>query len=190
MIASAREISICTSIYQPSPYFDVCEINGSKFALFNKAIDCDDNLSIDLSEYNVVFLAPIESKKNISIRAVSFIALSTITAKNGIADIHACGRVIMLGARIESHIPPTVSGDKGVHIYGIIKERQEMLLRLFQAGIAQLEGLCVAKALAETIDAIEDPAWENEDTYIDVFKALEYFSIIPQLKNDVRDQRT
>jgi hypothetical protein len=175
MAAAASGISITTSFYKKNEYFDVCEINGSKFALFSKQIESDKTLSINLSDYNVVLLAPVQSEENVLIKAISVIALSSLKAKKGETEINASGKFISLGSTIESHLDNKISGDKGVFFLDVIKERLEMILEEFDKGILDEHGPTIANALIHTFDAVEDPSGENED--VDNFKAFEFFNI-------------
>ena len=167
----------------------MCEINGSKFALFNKAIKSEETLTIDLSDYSIVFLEPIEAEKNISIKAISVISLSTLITNHGETKINATEKIVSLGSKIKSESDNKIYGDKGVFISGVIKERLEMILEEFKKGISNQHGPTIVDALVETFDAIEDPSGENEGSSIDMAHAFEFFNIStePPLSNVHRD---
>jgi hypothetical protein len=167
-------IPITTSFYK-NEYFDVCEINGSKFALFNKQIEARENLNIDLSNYNVVFLAPLVAGNNILIKAVSVIALNTLNAQRGECQIKASEKAIFLGATVKSNLDIKIHGVKGVFTCGCIRGRWNMLLEEFNTGISNMHGPTIVNALINTFDAIENPSEESED--INTFKAFEFFNI-------------
>jgi hypothetical protein len=175
MVTTVGKISISTSFYEQSEFFDVCEINGSKFALFSKHIESTMSISLDMSDYNVVLLAPLQAEKNISVKAVSVIVLTTLNAKNGKSEISASGKSILLGGGVISDLENTISGDKGVTTCGCIKERWEMILGEFKEGISNKHGPTIVDALVHTYDAIVDPLEENED--IDISKAFAFFNI-------------
>lgn len=184
MATSAMGIRINTSYYlQQNQPFDLCEINGSKFALFNKKIQNDKSIFIDLSDYNVVILAPLEAENNISIKAVSVIALSNLNAKRGETKIEASEKLIILGNPIQSYLDNNLSGTKGVYTYGIVKERLEMILEEFAEGISKQHGPTIVDALVDTFDAIEDPSGENESPTIDMVKAFKFFNIPSESEN-------
>lgn len=175
MATPASGIFISTSFYKENEYFDVCEINGSKFALFSKQIKSSETLSIDLSDYNVIFLAPLQAEKNICVKAISVIALTTLNAEKGEIEINASGKFILLGGAIKSHLDNKISGNKGVFAFSVIKERLEMILGEFKEGISKKHSPTIVDALMDTFDAIEDPSGENEE--IEIAKGFEFFNI-------------
>lgn len=171
-------ITINTIFYNHGQYFDVCEINGSKFAFFSKHIYSNEHLNIDLKDHNIVFLAPVEAEKNISINAISVIALSSFQTKNGGTEIHGSGKLFMLGSSIISKLDNKLIFKNDTLSVPVITERKEMIIDEFQKGISNKHGLTIVDALVETFDALVDPYGENrENSNIDIAEAFKFFDI-------------
>lgn len=180
MATAVSKVSMNIYFDQHSQHFDFLEVNGSKFALFNKQLKSYDCLSIDLKDYNVIFLTPLEAEKNISIKAISVFVLCTLNAKNGKTEINATGRIVFLGGKVTSNLDNEISGKNGTLFIGIIKERLEMILEEFKTGASNKNGQAIVDALMETYAAIDDPEGENEDPNIDMVKAFAFFDIPPR----------
>lgn len=175
MTTPAAGIPIRTSFYKQNDYFDVCVINESKFALFSKKIESTKTLSIDMSDYNVVFLAPLKAKNTISIKAISVIALNNLNSRTGHIKIEASEKFVSLGSKIKAHLDILVSGDKGVFVHSVTKRRLELIREEFNDGILNEHGPTIVDALMDTVDAIEDP--EGDSERIDIAEGFEFFNI-------------
>jgi len=73
----------------------VLRINGVRFAIFDKPITSQEELTIDLKNYNVIFLSPIEAKKDINIHAITIISLSTFFSSQGSTSLYADAKLML-----------------------------------------------------------------------------------------------
>lgn len=175
MATPTNGISVKTQFYKYNEFFDVCEINGSKFALFSKSIECNDPLSIDLCEYNVIFLAPIQVEEHLYVKAISVLALTTLNSKKGRNEINASEKFISLGSTTCSYSTNRISGDMGCLFISCITERLEMISNEFKEGISNMHGPTIVNALVQAFSAIDDPSDEKEVT--DISEAFDFFKI-------------
>ncbi len=152
--------------------FDECEVNGVKFALFTEARNYPTNLTIDLPDRNVVILAPLEAEGNITIRAISIIALNNLTSRQGEINVLASGRWISLGAQVSSFKDNKIRSTLDCLFLPIVLERSEMIKREFTEGFSERKGQKILDALADTFDAVHNPdPEEGEDIeYAEVFR--------------------
>ncbi len=176
MITPPNEISFSTIFYKPEPFYDLCEINGSKFAIFRKPIESNLNISLDFTDHNVVFLSPLEAKTDIMIKAISVIVLANINSKEGASTILGTGKFLNLGNKIWSDKKNLISGDKGVFLTFIIPERREMIKNIFNEAILKKDGELILDALCQTYDAYKDPYDENSEGF-DIRQVFEFFDI-------------
>jgi hypothetical protein len=112
-------------------------------------------------------------KKNLRIKAISLIALSTLETKTGKIDIKISDKLIGIYGSEICFLNNT-SKD------GIVKSRMEnarweMIVGGFREGIANNDEIAMAEALIDTFDAVVDPSNKNED--IDTLRAFEFFNI-------------
>lgn len=174
MVVAISRIPISTSFDPKHPHFDVCEINGSKFALFSKTLRSSENLCIDLSDHHVIFLAPQYAKNIIRVNAISMIALTTLNAEEGEIQINANGKCVLLGGKMNSRHTKLVVSNQ-VFAISVLEERLDMILGMFNEGILNSRGFTILEALMETFDAIEDPEWKKKS--IDTLKAFQFFGL-------------
>lgn len=165
--------------YSKGSIFDVCEINGNKFALLNKEMSSKEcEYTIDLKDYYVVLLSPIVAEKDIVIDALSLIGFHNLTSNKGQTKITTEKKLILLGVKIQSLKDNILkSKSDSVLISGIIKERKEMICKLFAEGIEKGDGIKIMDALIETVEAVQDPSGENESETIDVAVSLKSLSL-------------
>lgn len=174
MTMATRGTGISTMFYKPIEHYELCEINGSKFALFNKQIETEKSLNIELKDYNVVFLAPLKAKENIHIKAVSVIVLSNLKA-DGRIEIEASDKFIAIEAKLKSSRGHDIHAQGEIFLVDCEQDRKRMILEEFESGISERKGVTIFEALVDTFDAIADPLGENET--VDNLEAIEFFNI-------------
>lgn len=175
--APAEGIRINTHYYRTEKY-DVCEINGSKFAIFFKSLTSDNgDVYLDLGDYNIILLAPIEAQKNVKINGITVVAMDVIRAKTGTVEVKANRKFVNLGGEIRSVSDALLDGKLGVYSFGIIEERLDRIKALFQNGRAALNGPFVVDGLTEVFDAIDDPAAESESDTVKMSDVFKFFAI-------------
>lgn len=173
-------LSVSTTYTQTDQFFDVCTINGTKFALIHNPLIATTDLEVDLKDYNVVLLAPITAENNVCMNAKSIVVLSDITAKKGEAILNASGKLITSGDHIKSHGKNVLLGKSGVYLMSVPNEgaleRIKCIREEFQRGISNLKGELIQEALVDTFDAVQDPYVEG-DGEISVREAFVFFGI-------------
>lgn len=176
MITPPNGFSVDTLFYEPEPLYDLCELNGSKFAIFSKPINSDQEISLDFRNSNIVLLSPLEAETNITIKAISVIILANINSKKGAITILSKGKLINLGNTIFSMQKNLVSGDKGVIATFITTEKRETIKNTFNEAILKTDSKLVVDALCQTYDACEDPYDDNSEGF-DIDQVFDFFDI-------------
>jgi len=75
--------------------FLVLRINGLKFAIFDKPITSSEALTIDLQNYNVIFLSSVEAKKDITIQAITIICFNSLYTSQGKTSLYASDKLLI-----------------------------------------------------------------------------------------------
>lgn len=166
--------------YKQEDLYDLCEINGSLFAIFNKAI-LGQNIELDCGDYNVILLQPLQAHKNITIQAITVIALSRINARNGTLTIESTNKCIVLGAKLASKEPPFIQANGGVYEFDVSREvRQEIVESFTQAFTkkkSEESGPLLVEGLATIFGAIQDRMSGEESDQIRYADALKFFNV-------------
>ena len=137
--------------------FYQCDINGVKFAFFCNVIACQDSLTLDLRDYNIVLLAPILVEGDILIRAISMIAFSTICSNKGNLTIELSGKAIMLGTVFQSDGSINIRSRLDQVALPIYSRRRDLIIGSFNEGIATSNARIIGGTMLETFDAVQDP---------------------------------
>lgn len=156
---------------------DIFVVNEHKFAIVHEPLSSGGALTVDMTGYNVILLAPIEAVGDISLTAQTVIVMSNMTSKTGSCKLLASGKVYNLGSKIVSQGDNVISGDMGVEFLPAILERKEWIRQEFKEGIEKHDANQMIDTLLEVIDAIIDPLGENEETKMDVLERLSQFQI-------------
>src|SRR5689334_4932460 len=82
--------------------FEVCTINKQKFAIFLDKMTDRGNLQLELKDYHIIVLAPVQATGNINIVCRSFTAFSNVQANYGNVSISATSNITLIGADILS----------------------------------------------------------------------------------------
>lgn len=170
MAAPVKDFLINTSFYTTDERYEVCEINGSKFALFFKAYDVVD-VNIDLPEYNIVIMSPLISVNNIAIKAINILVLAEMQANCGHTHLVATGKFICFRP-INSFAENIITHHHGHHLIYPTEEKLEAILSRFKAGISQKHGLAIVEALKLTVNFIEDPLKSDDLDATEAFAFL------------------
>lgn len=174
MATYVSRLSVNTTFYQECDYYDVCVINGSKFALFGKPFYDFKQIFWNLTDCSVVLLSPLRSEKNVIIKAISVIVLNTITSKGKVSLLPSEKLIAPTGA-IKGNLDLAIDEQDEVKALSIRKARKEMIVREFKEGISNKHGPTILDAVMDLFDAIVDPSGVNEE--IDIDKGLEFFKI-------------
>ncbi len=180
MTLPAGSFMVRTFFHKYHKFFDVCEINGSKFALFNNPLYSNNfspNVTIDLADYNIILLAPLTAEGSISIEALSVVVLSALNAKKGEIRVTVPGKCIALDGKINGYRNNLIEAGQGFYSVAIPEEPFKMILEGFRKGMTNKNGEIIADALIETFDVIQDPFGENDNPCIDIKEAFEFFNI-------------
>lgn len=138
----------------PNNPYDLCMINGSSLAIFNRDIGSED-LLIDLKDWNVVILSKITSQKNIRIKAGNVFVMNALHAITGKIEIVA-QRYINLGAVLHSARPISFKTNEVLDL-NISTNYKEWILSRFRQGIHQFDAKPIIKALTRVYDAVINP---------------------------------
>lgn len=157
--------------------YDVFVVNNQNFAIVHEPLSSQGTLTVDLTDYNVILLAPIEAEKDISVMAQTIIVMSNVTSHQGQSKLLATGRLFVLGAEIKSRGDNLISGDMGIDLLPAILERKEYICQEMKEGLERNDPNQIVDALVEIVDAIKDPLGESEDYEIDLLESLSQLQI-------------
>lgn len=157
---------VISSFSTPNDYYELCEINRTKIAIFLDPIIAEENFQIDLRDHIVVFLAPLESKKNIRICAISVVTINTLKA-GGELEIIANEKYISLVKSV-TNSGFKVIANNGAYNPQVEKEKSDKIARKFKKGITNQQALKIVQALIYIFMAVENPK-EKENIRVDTF---------------------
>ncbi|MDR3623657.1 MAG: hypothetical protein P4L16_00750 [Chlamydiales bacterium] len=174
---STVALTITTKYYPESTagkLYDVCDINGSLFAIFYRAMQFEGEANIDLENYSLVFLKSVEANK-ISIKAVNVIFLNSIRSRTDEINVKVSGKVILLGSEVRAFGAGCIEADGGFHSSCTINDQREQIQKVFMDGVREDDGTFIVDGLVETIDVLKDCMGERER--ISASDALQFLGV-------------
>ncbi len=77
------------------------DINGSIFAILHSPLESNGPINLYCEDWSLILLAPIKSKRNITISAINIICLNEIESQEGIVNLQASNRLVKLTPSIK-----------------------------------------------------------------------------------------
>lgn len=173
------------TIYSTGIFYDVCEINGEKFAIYPNRIHQAGHLVIDNRQATVVFLKPVSSLHNISIKAQSVIALAGIESLEGNIRIKTHRKCVAINWNFEKE--PEIIAQKGIHLIETDQDKQDWLIKEFEKGRVSRNVCTIVSAIAETYQVVIDPEGNDDSSEINQDDAFEFFGIPLELINPIQE---
>lgn len=173
MIHFTNSLEINTTFFPSTQTYASCELNGTKFAFFLKPLS-EVNLDINLKDYIIVILAPLEGEQALSVQAISILALATLTAIKGKAKIHTTEKVVLFGKGISSSVEIVATGVKRAYSREMDASQIALVCEKIKEGFAEKKGPLILDTLFEIYAAVVGCSKENS---IDHTQAYEFYQI-------------
>lgn len=177
MAVVATKSSAVTWTREAHDLYDAYTINGIPFAVFKHGIRTSQDIEIDMTGYNVIFLKPIQAQQGITIKAKLVLALGELTTKAGGLKIETEGNTYLLGAKLTADAVtlrnrrPTCIGSKLTSTTGdtvidaegditflpVLSTRRIEVQNLIARSIAQRNGARLFEALVQFGRLLDDP---------------------------------